>query len=239
MPTLYIVATPIGNLGDITLRALWVLKEADLILCEDTRVTRKLLDKYDIKTPVESFHAHSSQKKIAQIIKLLEAGKNLALVTDAGTPAISDPGARLIEEVQKRAKTKVGLLESPRSDLEIGIVPVPGASALTAALSVSGLPADEFVFLGFLPHKKGRQTKLKEIAESKITAVLYESPHRILKLLGELAEKLGPERKVVVTRELTKIYEEIKTGSADELLQYYKNNPDKVRGEFVILVSRK
>ena len=206
------------------MRALRILGEVDLILCEDTRVTRKLLDRYQIKTAVESFHSHSKKPKVEKILSLLEAGKNLAYVVDAGTPGISDPGAALVARIRN---------ELP----EVKIVPVPGPSALTAALSVSGIPADEFVFFGFLPHKKGRQTKLKEIAALEKTVVLYESPHRVLKLLEKLAAVLEPGRKIVVARELTKIYEEVKIDTAVELLEYYKNNPDRVRGEFVVIIA--
>jgi 16S rRNA (cytidine1402-2'-O)-methyltransferase len=225
MSILYIVATPIGNLEDITLRAIRVLKEADLILCEDTRVTKRLLDKYEIATPTLSYHAHSKLSKVEKIFSLLEDGKNLALVSDAGTPTISDPGVQLVREVQNQ-----------RGD-EVMIIPIPGASAVLAALSASGVSSSEFTFLGFLPHKKGRETLFNEIAESKRTMVFYESPHRILKTLEKLAHILDKNRTVVVARELTKIYEEIRKDSASELLWYYQKNPDKVRGEFVVIVD--
>ena len=223
MPTLYIIATPIGNLEDITLRALRVLKEADVILCEDTRVTAKLLQKYNIKTPTVSYHSHSKLSKVEKIFSLLLEGKNLALVSDAGTPAISDPGVLLISQIRSR-----------RSDVQI--VPIPGPSAVIAALSASGLPSSDFLFLGFLPHKKGRETLFKEIAESKRTVVFYESPHRIIKALTSLKEHLK-SRKIAIARELTKIHEEIVFGTPEELLVYLNNNKEKIRGEFVVMVS--
>ena len=221
---LYIVATPIGNLEDITLRALRILKEVDLILCEDTRETRKLLDKYGIKTPTLSYHARSKLSKLEKIFELLEEEKNLALVSDAGTPGISDPGTVLVSKVREKFSESVQ------------IIPIPGATALIAALSTSGLPTHEFTFLGFLPHKKGRETLFKEIAGAKRTYVFFESPHRILKTLESLA-KFCPNKKVCLARELTKIYEEFEIGSATELLEYLKQNPEKQRGEFVVIVS--
>ena len=227
MSTLSIVATPIGNLEDITLRAIRVLKEADLILCEDTRVTKKLLQKYEIETPTMSYHAHSKLSKVDKIFGLLEEGKTLALVSDAGTPTISDPGVLLVSQVKKRFGE------------EVRIVPIPGPSAVIAALSASGFPASEFVFLGFLPHKKGRETLFKEIADSKRTTVFYESPHRIVKSLASLSLHVGNERQIVLARELTKIYEQFLSGSALELEIYFTKNPDKVRGEFVVMVSGK
>ncbi|MCR4330850.1 MAG: 16S rRNA (cytidine(1402)-2'-O)-methyltransferase [Patescibacteria group bacterium] len=227
MPTLYIVATPIGNLEDITLRAIRVLKEVDLILCEDTRVTKKLLQKYEIETPTMSYHAHSKLSKVDKIFGLLEEGKNLALVSDAGTPTISDPGVLLVSQVKKRFGK------------EVSIVPIPGPSAVIAALSASGFPASEFVFLGFLPHKKGRETLFKEIADSKKTTVFYESPHRIVKALASLSSHIGVSRQIVLARELTKIYEQFLSGSAAEIADYFTKNPDKVRGEFVVVVSGK
>ncbi|MDO8573062.1 MAG: 16S rRNA (cytidine(1402)-2'-O)-methyltransferase [bacterium] len=227
MPTLYIVATPIGNLEDITLRAIRVLKEVDMILCEDTRTTQKLLQKYDIKTPTLSYHSHSGLAKVEKIFELLEEGKNLALVSDAGTPTISDPGVLLVLQV----KEKFGQ--------DVAIIPIPGPSAVIAALSASGLPSSDFLFLGFLPHKKGRETLFKEITFSKRTTVFYESPHRILKTLESLKEHLGADRKIVLARELTKIYEEMVTGTAQEILQYFEKNKDKVKGEFVVMVEGK
>lgn len=237
MSNFYIVATPIGNLGDITLRAIETLKSVDLILCEDTRVTKKLLDKYGINKPTMSFHAQSKLSKTDKIFELLEEGKDLALVSDAGTPTISDPGAMLIARIKERFVQGRSLKEpSQGPSFEIQVIPIPGPTALIAALSASGLTTHEFTFLGFLPHKKGRETLFKEIAQSERTMIFYESPHRILKTLESL-EKFCPNKKVCVARELTKIYEEFQTGTASELLTYYTQNPDKIRGEFVVLVS--
>jgi len=225
MNKFYIIATPIGNLEDVTSRALRVLKEVDMVLCEDTRVTKKLLQKYEIGTPTMSYHSHSKLSKVEKIFALIREGKELALVSDAGTPAISDPGSMLVSQVKEEFGD------------EIKVIPIPGASALITALSASGLPASEFLFLGFLPHKKGRETLFKEIALSKRTVVFYESPHRIMKTLNSLDEHLNENRKIVVARELTKIYEEIISGTAGELIKYFENNP--IKGEFVVMVSHK
>lgn len=222
MGNLYIVATPIGNLEDITLRALRILKEVDLILCEDTRETRKLLGYYDIKTKTESYHAQSKLSKIDSIIRMLKDGSNIALVSDAGTPAISDPGSLLI----KRIKEDVS---------EIKVIPIPGPSALTTAFSASGITGGDFVFLGFLPHKKGRETLFKEIAESKRTYIFYESTHRILKAL-ESIQKFAPKKNVILARELTKMFEEFLEGSPEQLLQMLNKNTVKQKGEFVVMV---
>ena len=224
MPTLSIIATPIGNLEDVTLRALRVLKEADLVLCEDTRTTAKLLQKYEIKVPTMSYHSHSKLAKVDKISALLEEGKNIALVSDAGTPCISDPGVLLVAQIRERLGDKVT------------ISPIPGPSAVISALSASGLPASDFLFLGFLPHKKGRETLFKEIALSKRTVAFYESPHRILKTLTSLESHVG-DRHVILARELTKIYEEFLSGTAGELMEVFKKYPEKVRGEFVAMVS--
>ena len=231
MSKFYVVATPIGNMGDITLRAIETLKEVDLILCEDTRVTKKLLDKYQINKPTMSYPSddivgknNSQSNKLVKIFELLEEGKNLALVSDAGTPTISDPGAMLISKIKEKFTD------------EVQVIPIPGASALIAGLSACGLPTHEFTFLGFLPHKKGRETLFKEIAESKRTMVFYESPHRILKTLESL-QKFCPNKKVCIARELTKIYEEFKTGTPEELLEYFTKNPEKQRGEFTVIVG--
>lgn len=217
---LYIVATPIGNLGDITLRALETLKKADLIACEDTRVARKLLDRYEIKTSVTSFFQHSKAPKISQIIGVLKSGKNVALVTDAGTPGISDPGNKLVEQA---------ILEN------IAVMPIPGASALTALISVAGIDMQKFIFLGFPPHKKGRETFFKEVIAQNYPVVYYESPYRVIKNL-ELLEKLGAEKNIILGRELTKMFEEIARGKAEEVLKYFTENPGKVKGEFTIIV---
>ncbi len=226
MSKFYVVATPIGNLGDITLRAIETLKSVDLILCEDTRVTRKLLGKYEIHTKTLSYHAQSSLSKTEMILELLLEGRNLALVSDAGTPGISDPGAILISQIKN----------DPDMQDNVDVIPIPGPSAVITALSASGLPTHEFTFLGFLPHKKGRETIFKEIADSKRTMVFYESPHRILKTLESL-QKFCPGKKVCIARELTKIYEEFKTGTPAEVLEYLKKNPVKQKGEFTVIVA--
>lgn len=247
MSKFYVVATPIGNMGDITLRALETLKNADLILCEDTRETKKILDKYGISTPTMSYPSDDvvgknprQSNKLDKIFELLGQGKNLALVSDAGTPGISDPGAMLVSKI----KEKFDLTPSPLSlirrgvggKVDVDVIPIPGPSAVIAALSASGLPIHEFTFLGFLPHKKGRETLFKEISASSRTMVFYESPHRILKTLESLA-KFCPNKKVCIARELTKIYEEFKTGSPAEVLEYLNKNPDKQRGEFTVIVA--
>ena len=223
MGTLFVVATPIGNLEDITLRALRVLKEVDLIACEDTRITKRLLDHYQIATPTISYHQHSQIGKIDFLIGKLKEGKNLALVSDAGTPGISDPG-RLLAAAAWQEKIKIEA--------------IPGPTAMSAALSLSGLSADCFFFFGFLPHKKGRQTRLKEIAAAEYTSVFYESVHRILKTLAELKE-LNLERQIVVCRELTKIYETVYRGTAAEILERLSANEEEVKGEFVVIVEGK
>ncbi len=219
MGTLFIVATPIGNLEDITLRALRILKEVDLIACEDTRVTKRLLEHYQIDKQVISYHQHSQVGKVDFLLEKLKQGKNIALVSDAGTPGISDPG---------------GLLVSAAASEGIKVEAIVGPSALTAALSISGLPTDKFLFLGFLPHKKGRETLIKEIIESKYTIVFYESVHRIIKALGQLNEA-GLERKVVVCRELTKKFETVYRGKINEVLKLLQD--DQVKGEFVVIIS--
>lgn len=221
---LYVVGTPIGNLEDATLRALRVLKEADAVLCEDTRVTRKLLAHYDISKDLISYHQHSKLTKVEKILELLEDGKTLALVTDAGTPGISDPGALLVSRVRDKLPA-------------VYIEAVPGPSALTAALSVAGMPIADFVFFGFLPHKKGREKLFAEIAETNRAVILYESPHRLRKTLESLAAHLSDKRMVAVVRELTKIHESVREGSARELADHYADNPAEVRGEIVVLIA--
>ena len=216
---LYIVATPIGNLEDITLRALRILREVDFILCEDTRVTKRLLEKYEITTPSVSYHQHSSDAKINKIIDRLQSGESAALVTDAGTPGISDPGNILIDAI----------LRFPLID-NLRIVPIPGSSALTTALSIAGASTDRFWFLGFLPHKKGKQTLFELIANTKETVVFYESNHRIRKTLETLARYIG-NRPVVVCRELTKMFETIYRGTISEVLEELDE-----RGEFVVII---
>jgi 16S rRNA (cytidine1402-2'-O)-methyltransferase len=268
MSTLYIVGTPIGNLEDISMRALRILGEVDFILCEDTRVTGKLLAHYKIHTPTISYHQHSDEKKIDYIIGLLEQGKDLALVSDAGTPGISDPGGKLIQEAINRL------------DENVKIESVPGPSAITAALSISGIPTDKFVFMGFLPHKKGRQTFLKKVIESEFPVVLYESKYRVLKLLDELdkinrdillksddknrdqitnyqlpitkniskskyqkekekdKDKLIPVTSVVVCRELSKMHETVYRGEIKNIIEKIKNSSDDQRGEFVVIIGK-
>lgn len=223
MSNFYIVATPIGNLEDMTLRAIRTLKEVDLVLCEDTRETRKLLNHYEIKTMTESYHAQSKLSKTEKIIEMLREGKNLALVSDAGTPSISDPGSLLVKTIREKIP-------------EVKIIPIPGASAITALYSASGITGGEFIFLGFLPHKKGRETLFKEIAEGGRPYIFYESPHRILKTLESL-NKFAPDKKVIIGRELTKIFEEIVTGDPKTLLEFFNKNEVKVRGEFTVIVS--
>ncbi len=222
---LSIVGTPIGNLGDITFRAVEVLKQADAVVCEDTRVSAKLLARYGIEKPLVIYHARSGKIAGDRVLALLAEGKHLALVTDAGTPGISDPGAELVARVRERLKDGV------RIDA------VPGPSALAAALSIAGLPTAQFVFLGFLPHKKGRQTLFREIADEERAVVFYESPHRIQKALLSLAETLPEGRRVAVCRELTKMHESVVEGAPAEVAAYFATHTDEVRGEFVVIVA--
>ncbi len=224
MGTFSIVATPIGNLEDITLRALRVLKEANVIFCEDTRVTGKLLSHHEISTPTRRYDAHASDARHEEILERLREGQKVALVTDAGTPAISDPGFRIIDRVHR---------ELP----EVTIEAIPGASALVSALSVAGMPTAEFTFLGFLPHKKGRETLFREIAESPRASVFYESPHRLLKALESLVSVLEHDREIAVARELTKLHESLVRGSASVVLAHYVAHPDQVRVECVVIVA--
>lgn len=221
MGTLFIVATPIGNLEDITLRAIRILKEADLILAEDTRVTGKLLMHFDIKTPFLSYHQHSSEEKKSRILSELVNGKNIALVSDAGTPGISDPGNELIDFLLEKLP-------------DLRVVPIPGASALTAALSVSGMRTDRFVFLGFLPKKK-KQKLFKWLIEGKIVFAFYESPKRILRTLKTLEEYFG-KRRIFVARELTKMHESLYRGRIEEVARKLQEKP--VRGEMVVVVDK-
>ncbi|MFA4834178.1 MAG: 16S rRNA (cytidine(1402)-2'-O)-methyltransferase [Patescibacteria group bacterium] len=254
---LYIVGTPIGNLEDISLRALRILGEVDFILCEDTRVTKKLLEHYKIKTPVISYHQHSDFSKTDYILDLLGQGKDLALVSDAGTPGISDPGGKLIQAV------------SEKFGEDMKIESVPGPSAVTAALSISGIPTDKFIFMGFPPHKKGRQTFLKKILESNYPVVVYESKHRIVKFLEELdkmeknvdANKNQGEDEqitnypastkatagkqiskkltsVVVCRELSKMHETIYRGKMEDIINKIKDSRDDQKGEFVVIIGK-
>ncbi|MEO0331440.1 MAG: 16S rRNA (cytidine(1402)-2'-O)-methyltransferase, partial [Bacteroidota bacterium] len=218
---LFLVPTPIGNLEDITLRALRILKEVDLSLAEDTRTSGKLLKHFSITTPAQSYHAFNEHRAVEGLVKRLK-NERIALISDAGTPAISDPGFLLVRECLKEG---------------IAVECLPGATALIPALVNSGLSADRFVFEGFLPHKKGRQTRLKQLTEETRTIVLYESPHRLVKALQQLAEHLGETRQASVSRELTKLYEETHRGTLSELANYYANST--VKGEIVIVVEGK
>lgn len=232
MSKLYIVATPIGNLRDMTLRALDVLREVDLVLAEDTRITKKLLSHYDIRTTLLSFHKFSSKSSLRKIFDLLNSGKNIALVTDAGTPSISDPGFWLnskIVELSNSLKTT-----QPFNHLTIQLIPIPGPSALTTILSVADIDCSQFTFLGFPPHKKGRETFFKKIASSDLPVILFESPYRIQKTFTQL-EKFTGNRYINVGRELTKIYEEIFRGKLSEAQKYFVGK--KQKGEFVIILS--
>lgn len=221
---LSIVATPIGNLEDITLRALRVLKEADVIYCEDTRVTAKLLARYDIHTPLKRLDANVEAAKAKEVINRLTNGEKVAYVSDAGTPGISDPGSRLVAGVRQTLGDS------------FSIEAVPGPSALAATLSIAGISADRFIFMGFPPHKKGRQTFIKEVASSEETIILYESSHRILKLLKELSAVL-PERPVHILREITKKFEEYQTGTPGRLHEFFSQYPEHTKGEFVVIIE--
>lgn len=219
---LFLVPTPIGNLEDMTFRAIRVLKEVDLILAEDTRTSAPMLKHFGIDKKVYSHHQHNEHKATAEIIKFLSQGQNIALISDAGTPAISDPGFFLVREALK-------------NDIEVECL--PGPTAFVPALVNSGLPSDQFVFEGFLPVKKGRQTRLKLLAQEERTMIFYESPHRLLKTLAEFAEYLGEERQASVSRELTKMYEETVRGSLTEIKSHFENNV--LKGEFVMCVAGK
>ena len=222
MSSLYVIPTPIGNLKDITLRALETLKNVDYILAEDTRVVKKLLNHYEINTPIKAYHQHNEHKIYKKIVnEIIEQQREVGLVSDAGTPGISDPGFLLIREAINN---------------NINVVSLPGPTALIPALLQSGFSSDSFVFEGFLPHKKGRKSKLLSLITENRTIILYESPHRLLKLLQEINDLFESNRKIAVTREISKIYEETKIGSAEELLEYYKNN--KPKGEIVVVLSK-
>lgn len=220
--SLFLVPTPIGNLGDITLRALEVLKSADIILAEDTRTSGILLKHYSIDKPLQSFHIFNEHKTLAGLIERMQKGEVMALISDAGTPGISDPGFLLVREALKN-NLKVDCL--------------PGPTALIPALVKSGFPTDRFVFEGFLPHKKGKQTLLKRLAEEDRTVIFYESPHRLVKTLEQVKEFFGPERMTSVSRELSKKFEETKTGSVEELVAYFGSK--EVKGEIVVVVAGK
>ena len=217
---LFVVGTPIGNLEDITLRAISTLKDVNIILAEDTRNSKKLLSAHGIQTRMMSYHEHSSEKESQKIVDLLLEGNDLALISDAGTPTISDPGYGLIRDCIKH---------------EIRIIPIPGVSAITAAMSASGLPSDSFTFHGFLPQKKGRLKKIQDLSHIDNTIILFESPYRLVKTLTQLLESLG-DRSVVVGRELTKLYEEIIRGNLLEVIDYFSKS--KIKGEIVIMIGK-
>ena len=222
MPILYVVPTPVGNLEDITLRAIRILRESSLIYAEDTRVTKKLLSHLGIQKPVYPFHAHNEHKVVQQVIDRIKTEESVVLVSDAGTPGISDPGFLLIRACIQD---------------EITVTCLPGPTALIPALVGSGFPCDRFCFEGFLPHKKGRQTKLIELSKEERTIVLYESPHRIVKCLAQIEEFFEPDRNVCVVREISKIYEEFKRGTATQVREYYEQHPPK--GEIVLIIEGK
>lgn len=217
---LYLVPTPIGNLEDITLRALRVLKEVSLVLAEDTRTSKRLLDHYEIKTPLRAFHAHNEHHVVERLADELASGANMALISDAGTPGISDPGFLLVRACVRRG---------------VRVECLPGATAFVPALVASGLPSDTFHFEGFLPHKKGRQTRLKFLSALPHTFILYESPYRLLKCLEELSVHCGPERQACVARELSKLHEEVRSGSISELIAHF--GAKEVKGEIVVVVG--
>ena len=218
---LYIVPTPIGNLDDITLRAINTLKSSDLILSEDTRHAKKLLSHYKISTKVKSYHLNNEHKKVNEYVKLMHNGKTISLITDAGTPCISDPGFLLVREAIKN---------------EIKITCLPGPTALIPAIVLSGLSSDAFVFEGFLPRKKGRKSKLKQISQNVMTTIIYESPYRIIKTLSDLSDFLGGDREISVSREISKIYEETFRGSVNDALEHFSDK--KIKGEFVICINK-
>jgi len=219
---LYLVPTPIGNLSDITLRAIEILKEVDFILAEDTRTSGILLKHLEISKPLHAFHQHNEHKVLDKVIDRLKSGERAALVSDAGTPGISDPGFLMVRECVRE---------------EIEIICLPGPTAFIPALVCSGLPCDRFVFEGFLPHKKGRQTRLKALADESRTMVFYESPHRILKTLAQFAEYFGEDRSASVSREISKMYEETIRGPIADIIHHFTENP--IKGEFVIVVGGK
>jgi 16S rRNA (cytidine1402-2'-O)-methyltransferase len=222
MSKLYVVPTPIGNLEDITIRAINVLKEVDFVLAEDTRTTKKLFQKYEIENSLLSHHIHNEHKTLESIVGKIKLGQTAAVVSDAGTPAISDPGFLLVRECIANA---------------IEVVCLPGPSAVLPAIVGSGFPCDRFIFEGFLPHKKGRQTRWKIIAEEERAVILYESPHRLVKALKEIVEFIGATHQICVAREISKIHEEFKRGTAQEVLNYYEEK--KPKGEIVIVIDAK
>lgn len=223
----FVVGTPIGNLDEITKRAIEVLKKVDYILAEDTRVTGKLLKKFEIEKKMYSYNSFSTDEKSKKILESLKEGQKIALVSDAGTPTISDPGFKIVSEIYQNL---------PEDEVEV--LPVAGPSALVCALSVSGFTSSSFVFYGFLPHKKGRETIFKEIAQNTKTSVFYESPNRVLKALTSLEKFCQEERKVFVIREISKMFEEKKRGNVGEVLQFFQDNQNKLKGEFVVVVDK-
>lgn len=223
MSTLYLVATPIGNLSDFSHRAIETLKMVDYIACEDTRTSGKLLQHYQIEKPLFSFHQHNEHHKVGHILNLLQAGNSVAIISDAGMPSISDPGFLAVREAHQN---------------NIPVTVIPGPDAATTALVASGLPADRYIFEGFLPPKKGRQTRIREIAESEITTIVYESPHRVVKFLEAFNEFADDGRWLCVARELTKKFEELNRGRLNEILELWKSR-DSVKGEFVIIIAGK
>jgi len=220
MATLYLIPTPIGNLEDITLRAIRILKEVDLILCEDTRTSKPLLKHFEISTPLLSYHIFNEHQKIESIIDRIKMGENIGLISDAGTPGISDPGFLLVREAVKNG---------------IEVDTLPGATAFVPALVNSALPMDRFCFEGFLPHKKGGQTRLEKLKEEERTIILYESPHRLIKTLTQLSEYLGSDRQASVSREISKMFQENKRGSLESLIEYFSSKT--IKGEIVICVE--
>ncbi|MCC2590409.1 16S rRNA (cytidine(1402)-2'-O)-methyltransferase [Chryseobacterium sp. MFBS3-17] len=217
---LYFVPTPVGNLEDMTFRAVRILKEVDYILCEDTRTSGILLKHYEISKPLKAYHLHNEHQATEKVIEELKSGQNIALITDAGTPGISDPGY---------------LLAKAAADENLEMICLPGATAFVPALVVSGLPNNEFLFAGFLPQKKGRQTKLKQLAAEKRTIVLYESPHKINTTLEQIREFFGPETRISLSREISKKFEETKRGSIDELIEFSKSKT--LKGEIVLVIN--
>lgn len=220
MSKLYLIPTPIGNLEDITLRALRILKEVDLVLAEDTRTSKPLMKHFEISTPLQSHHLFNEHAKVEEVVNQIKSGVTIALITDAGTPGISDPGFLLVRECIKNA---------------IEVETLPGATAFVPALVNSGLPSERFCFEGFLPHKKGRQTKLESLVEEERTMIFYESPHRLIKTLTSFSEYFGKERKASISRELTKMFEENKRGTLEELIAYFSSK--SIKGEIVIVVG--
>jgi 16S rRNA (cytidine1402-2'-O)-methyltransferase len=225
----YIVGTPIGNLEDMTFRAVRILKSVDLILCEDVSNAQKILKYFEINTKCTNYFAKSRLTKIDEIISSLSERKNIALISDAGMPTISDPGSLLIKKIH----------EAKKENSEIEIKVVPGPTALTSSFSLSGLTGNEFIFFGFLPHKKGRETIFKEILNNERVSIFYESVHRFLKAIDSLEKLLSKDREVVVCREITKLHEQVVKGNIKEVKEYFTKNRDKVRGEFVVLIDKK